>query len=275
MSEQVSAQRELRFAFGQNWQRFVRRNLDSDRIAIARDHILKFLKRDNLKGLDFLDIGCGSGIHSAAACTAGANSVRSFDFDPDSVAATEMVRRRIGGSTEWLVSSGDVLDDAFIQSLGKCNFVYSWGVLHHTGNVWRAIDNASKTVADNGLFYVALYSADVEPNQEFWLRIKREYNEASSWKRRRMVWWYVWNYMLYRRLRSIPRFILRVLRYRRSRGMSLFIDVRDWLGGWPMEFTHDADVIAYLGERGFTLQNIKTGEANTEFLFVKQPKSTS
>lgn len=274
MSESLT-QHELRFAFGRNWQGFVRRNLDSGRIEIARDHILQFLKRDDLKGLNFLDIGCGSGIHSAAACIAGADSIRSFDFDPNSVAATEVVRRRIGSSTEWGVSRGDILDDKFVRSLEKRKFVYSWGVLHHTGNVWRAIDNASKTVADGGFFYIALYSADTISDQEYWLRIKREYNEASSWKRHRMVWSYVWNHMLNHRLRSVPRFILRVLRYRRSRGMSLFVDVRDWLGGWPMEFTHDADVIAYLGERGFTLQNIKTGEANTEFLFVKQPKSTS
>src|SRR5579884_2033749 len=131
MSEAVAPKRELRFAFGQNWQGFVRRNLDSERIAIARDHILAFLKRDNLEGLNFLDIGCGSGIHSAAACLAGAESIRGFDFDPNSVAATEAVRQQIGGSTPWQVSRGDVLDDDFIRSLGKWNFVYSWGVLHH------------------------------------------------------------------------------------------------------------------------------------------------
>lgn len=270
VSENFSTQGELRFAFGQNWQGFVRRNLDRNRIVIARDHLLAFLKRDDLKGLDFLDIGCGSGINSAAARIAGAGSICSFDFDPDSVDATAAVRRRIGGSATWRVSRGDVLDDGFVQSLGKWNLVYSWGVLHHTGSVWRAIDNASKTVADGGLFYIALYSADTISNQDFWLRAKREYNEASSWKRHRMVWSYVWNNMLYRKLRSVPGFILRVLRYRRSRGMSLFTDVRDWLGGWPMEFTHDADVIAYLRERGFTLENINTGQANTEFLFVKR-----
>lgn len=270
MSETISSSRELRFAFGKNWQGFVRRNLDSDRIGIARDHILAFLNRNDLKGLHFLDIGCGSGIHSAAACIAEAESIHSFDFDPDSVAATNAVRRGIGSSTPWQVGRGDILDDVFVRSLGTWNFVYSWGVLHHTGNVWRAVDNASRTVAEGGLFYIALYSADAIQDQDLWLRIKREYNEASSWKRYRMVWWYVWNHMLSRRVRSIPRFILRVLRHRRHRGMSLFVDIRDWLGGWPMEFTHDADVIAFLDERGFTLQNIKTGEANTEFLFVKE-----
>jgi len=226
--------------------------------------------RDDLKGLNFLDIGCGSGIHSAAACLAGANSIRSFDFDRNSVAATEMVRDRIGRPTEWRITLGDVLDDEFVNSLGKWNLVYSWGVLHHTGDVWRAIDNASRTVADGGVLYIALYSADRISDQELWMRVKRQYNEASSWGRRRIFWWYVWNYMLQRRLRALPAFIRKLLHYRRGRGMSLFVDIRDWLGGWPMEFTHDADVIAFLRERGFTLQNITAVEANTEFLFVKQ-----
>lgn len=53
--------------------------------------------------------------------------------------------------------------------------------------------------------------------------------------------------------------------------MSLLVDVRDWVGGWPMEFTYDADVIAFVAARGFALENIKTGEANTEFLFRKRP----
>jgi SAM-dependent methyltransferase len=259
-----------RFEFGRNWVGFVQRNLSDDRIDIARRHILAFIKRDDLRGLDFLDIGSGSGINSAAASRAGAGKIHSFDYDPNSVAATNMVRKRLGEPVSWKVMRGDVLDDRLMQSLGKWNFVYSWGVLHHTGDVWHALDNASKAVADGGLFYIALYSADVQSDPDFWLRIKREYNQASSWKKRRMVWWYVWTFFLERNVFRIPRVILRAARYRMSRGMSMLVDVRDWLGGWPMEFTRDADVTEFLRQRGFSRENIKTGEACTEFLFVKR-----
>jgi SAM-dependent methyltransferase len=265
----MSDKQDLRFEFGRNWGSFVRRDFDWDRLEIARKHILDFLQRDDLEGLDFLDIGCGSGIHSAAAISAGANRAYSFDYDPNSVAATTMVWEKTGKPARWTISRGDVLDGAFIASLGKWNLVYSWGVLHHTGDVWRALDNASKTVAEGGLFYIALYSADVQSDPEFWLRIKKEFNEASGWKRHKMVWWYIWVYMMGRDWRRSREVVSRFVKYRLTRGMSMFVDIRDWLGGWPMEFTYDAEVIRFLQDRGFECTKIKTGEACSEFLFVK------
>lgn len=265
----MSNVKSLRFEFGQNWSGFVRQHFDRERLNVAKEHILSFLSRPDLKDLDFLDIGSGSGIHSAAAIAAGANKVLSFDYDPNSVAATRFVWEQTGKPSNWTISQGDILDDAFVSTLGKWNLVYSWGVLHHTGSVWRAIHNASRCVADGGLFYIALYSEDVQSDPDYWLKVKREYNEASKWTRRKMVWWYIWVHMMGRKWTRLPEVVSRFFQYRLSRGMSLFVDIRDWLGGWPMEFTRDADVIKFLEERSFRKANIKTGEACTEFLFVK------
>ena len=264
------------YEFGKNWTRYVRHNFNEERVAIAQRHLLDFVGRSDLRGLDFLDIGCGSGIHSLAAFRSGAGRIRSVDYDPDSVAATTILHKYAGEPANWTVERGDVLDDACINSLGKWNFVYSWGVLHHTGDVWRALANAQNTVADGGMFYIALYSADVQTDPEFWLKIKQEYNRADSFKRWRMEWWYVWAYIMHRRIWMFPNLIRRTVQYRLSRGMNFFADIRDWLGGWPMQFVHDRDVIKFLeGERGFKLAKIKTGEANTEFLFQRQAEGVT
>jgi 2-polyprenyl-6-hydroxyphenyl methylase/3-demethylubiquinone-9 3-methyltransferase len=261
------------YEFGKNWTRYVERSFNTERLEIAKRHLLTLIGRSDLAGLDFLDIGCGSGIHSFAALRAGAGRIHSFDFDPNSVEATSLLRGYAGAPTQWTIECGDVLDDSYIDSLGRWNFVYSWGVLHHTGDVWRALANAQKAVADHGLFYIALYSADVQTDPEYWLRIKQEYNSAGGAKRRRMELWYMWAHVMHRRIWLFPLLIHRIVQYRFSRGMSFFTDVRDWLGGWPMQFVHDRDVIDFLeGKHGFKLANIKTGEACTEFVFRREAR---
>lgn len=258
-----------RYEFGKNWTRFVKKSADEERVAVAKKHLLAFIKRADLDGLDFLDIGCGSGIHSLAAHRAGARKIHGFDYDADSIAATNLMRQRAADAANWSVERGDILDEDYVSSLGQWSFVYSWGVLHHTGDVWRALENASRTVANGGLFYIALYSEDVQKDPKFWLDIKRKYNLASPAERRRMEWWYVWHYVVPRNPLYIPYVAWRVARYRLMRGMSFFADIRDWLGGWPMQFTRDNDVVEFLRQCGFSLTNMKTGEACTEFLFTK------
>jgi hypothetical protein len=59
--------------------------------------------------------------------------------------------------------------------------------------------------------------------------------------------------------------------YSRSRGMNYFVDIRDWLGGWPMEFSSVNDVVQFLcRQHSFVLTNLKFGEACTEYLFRRE-----
>jgi 2-polyprenyl-6-hydroxyphenyl methylase/3-demethylubiquinone-9 3-methyltransferase len=56
--------------------------------------------------------------------------------------------------------------------------------------------------------------------------------------------------------------------------MSFLTDAKDWLGGWPMEFAKDRDVLKYfMEERGCILENLRTGSGNTEFLFRQKPEA--
>src|SRR5262245_45349652 len=121
-----------RFAFGKNWQEFLR-IIDETRIRQAEDSLAVMLRESTLVGKSFLDIGCGSGLFSLAARRLGAR-VHSFDFDADSVACADELRRRyFQGDPQWTIEQGSVLDSHYMSALGNFDIVYSWGVLHHTG----------------------------------------------------------------------------------------------------------------------------------------------
>ena len=262
---------EMRFGFGDNWKDFIGSNFSIERVEISKKHMLEFMGCQDFSGRDFLDLGCGSGLHSMAALISGATHVHGFDYDHNSIAASNLIREKMGNPPNWTTEQGSVLDDAFMTRLPRFQIVYSWGVLHHTGDVWHAIRNAAGRVAPGGLFYIALYSADVQtdPTPEFWLDVKRKYLAGGSFTRRMMELWYIWRFMIVRPERHFSTLLHMMRQYKKNRGMNMMTDIRDWLGGWPMEFVYDNDAIDFVAKLGFELKNIATGEANTEFLFVR------
>ncbi len=258
-----------RFAFGRNWQHFVATSFSEERVAIAQKHLLDFLGVESLAQRRMIDIGCGSGIHSLAAMRAGVSELVSFDYDADSVATTEGMRALLDAPPNWTVSRGSILDREYMNSLGQFDLVYSWGVLHHTGDLWAAFQNAAALVAPGGSFYVALYATETaHPSPEFWLSIKKRYNVGGALTRRAIEGWYV--------ARNIAGLVKRgknpvtyILGYKRSRGMSYLTDVRDWVGGWPMEYSSVAQVAGAAKAAGLKLVKTSIGEANTEYLFTR------
>lgn len=269
----ASQDESLRFGFGANWADYLAKHFSEERVGIARRHILTFLKLDSLEGRSFLDIGCGSGLHSLAAYRAGARPLFSFDYDPQSVASTKLLRQHAGDPPDWTVVQGSVLDDAFMNSVPSADVVYSWGVLHHTGQMWKAVENAGRRAHANSLFYIALYASDAftDPTAEYWLEVKKEYNRAHLIKRRWMDWKYAWNHSIRANLKAGKNPLAVMREHKKTRGMSYWHDIRDWLGGYPMEFAGNKETENFCRERmDMTLVNIKAGEANTEFLFCKR-----
>lgn len=261
--ELVTAERELRFGFGENWSQFLA-IVDEKRIAVAAVSLQDMLGQDSLVGQRFLDVGSGSGLFSLAAHRLGAQ-VRSFDYDPQSVACTEEMRSRFGDAEgpAWEVERASVLDADRMQAIGRFDVVYSWGVLHHTGAMWDALAHASAAVDEGGTLFISIYN-DQGPASRRWHRIKRTYNRSGQAGRTALIA-AVGGYFVARKILKellggripSPQRISDQKRDR-DRGMSIWYDVRDWVGGFPFEVAKPEEIVAFLRDRGFLLIRLRT-----------------
>jgi 2-polyprenyl-6-hydroxyphenyl methylase/3-demethylubiquinone-9 3-methyltransferase len=271
--ESVAAPGDERFAFGRNWARFLT-HLTPARLAAAEASLQQMLQCDRLSGRTFLDIGSGSGLFSLAARRLGAE-VRSFDYDADSVACTRELRQRyFPGDPHWQIGQGSVLDAEFIAGLGTFDVVYSWGVLHHTGNLWRAVELASQAVAPDGQFFIAIYNHAGSQTTR-WTAIKRAYCRLP----RALQIPYAIAVSAPGEIKSCGRALLggQPSRYfrawspsaPRTRGMSKWHDLIDWVGGYPYEAARVDQVFDACHDRGFTLERLVSGAGLgcNEFVF--------
>jgi SAM-dependent methyltransferase len=265
--------RGKRFEFGRNWSRFLM-ILDDKRIAIAEQTLKEMLEVDDLIGKRFLDIGSGSGLFSLAARRLGA-SVHSFDYDPQSVSCTaELKRRYFTQDTSWTVEEGSALDAEYLASLGTFDLVYSWGVLHHTGAMWQALENVSRNVAPSGHLFLSIYN-DQGRASRYWKVVKRAYNRLPRglkfivlWPAFVVSWWRptIRDFLIGRPFHGWRN-------YSSQRGMSPWRDVVDWVGGYPFEVAKPEEIIEFYHKKGFLLVKLKTcagSHSCNEYVFIKQ-----
>ncbi|MGI9494248.1 MAG: class I SAM-dependent methyltransferase, partial [Geminicoccaceae bacterium] len=155
MSDSLTHDAETHFEFGKNWARYSQTITDDD-IAIAEKKLSSFLGIDNLRSKTFLDIGCGSGIHALAALRLGAKAVRAVDIDQDAVATAKAVISSRWNEPNFTIEPANIFELS-TDDIGQFDIVYSWGVLHHTGDMWTAIRRASEFVTPGGVFSIAIY----------------------------------------------------------------------------------------------------------------------
>jgi 2-polyprenyl-3-methyl-5-hydroxy-6-metoxy-1,4-benzoquinol methylase len=259
-----------RFAFGENWRRFLR-TVDEDRIVEAERSLRTMLGVEDLEGRRFLDAGCGSGLFSLAAHRLGA-VVHSFDYDPASVDCAKELRRRFAGQAgTWSIEEGSVLEEAYLRRLGTFDVVYSWGVLHHTGGMWRALELVTGCVAPGGgRLFIAIYN-DQGYRSRIWRAVKRAYCGARAPLRVSILavvgGGLIAATMVRDTVRLQPLGLWR--QYRRQRGMSAWHDVVDWVGGYPFEVATPAAVAEFCGKHGLILEKVTTTRSlgNNQFVF--------
>jgi 2-polyprenyl-6-hydroxyphenyl methylase/3-demethylubiquinone-9 3-methyltransferase len=236
---------EPSFAFGANWRRFLG-IVDERRIEEAERSLCEMLGIESLEGMRFLDIGSGSGLFSLAARRLGAN-VHSFDYDDQSVAcAGELKRRYRPGDQGWVIERGSALDGEYLRRLGTFDIVYSWGVLHHTGHMWRTLELAITPLAQRGLLFIAIYN-DQGWISRYWTIVKRLYN-SNAVARAAMI-------ALHAPYLVGLRWLVRMLRQRGRlpRGMTYWYDTLDWLGGFPFEVASPQAIEDFYSQHGLAM----------------------
>jgi 2-polyprenyl-6-hydroxyphenyl methylase/3-demethylubiquinone-9 3-methyltransferase len=246
--------RSSHFEFGQNWLSYSR-TIDDQKIAEAERSIEQLLRID-LRGKSFLDVGPGSGLFSLAAMRLGARPLHAIDIDENSVAATRALLEARAPSSDWRAERASILDaDA---ARGEFDVVYSWGVLHHTGRMWRAIEQAAARVRTGGLLAIALYrKTRLCP---LWTVEKRLYTQyprtfaplanltfKTAWTCAQLL------------VGRNP--VARIRSYHSTRGMSWSHDVHDWLGGYPYESTSPEELMRVVANLGLkhVRSNVRPG----------------
>lgn len=257
----------MRFEFGKNWEKFSTQLLPSQ-LKAAEDSLKEMLQTKDLHGKTFLDAGCGSGIFSLAAVNLGTEKTVSFDIDARNVRCAVRLKEKTQRAGNWKIMEGSVLDGDFLYGLGHFDVVYSWGVLHHTGSLWQALDNVCALVCPQGKLFIAIYN-DQGVLSKIWKVIKKTYVRLPNVLKPIFALTIIIPF-------EVKYFLGRIFRKRnsvlpqRKRGMKWWYDWIDWIGGYPFEPAKPDKIIDYVQRKGFVLEKAETcgrGWGNNEFVF--------
>lgn len=254
----------IAFNFGDNWRAFSEKSLDAERLEQAVVSLDELIGREKIKGGTFLDIGCGSGIFAIAASLIGAGKVIGIDISQESI--TTSMKNKV-----WFAPDKEIdflhksIFDKDMHELGPFDIVYSWGVLHHTGDMSRAIEIASGMVAPHAesLFVIAIYNKHWSSG--IWKLIKRLYNSVPKFLQRGMIWTF------FLVIAAAKFAVTRRNPFRKKkRGMSFYYDVVDWVGGYPYEYATTDRIVTLVEAQGFTCTKVVEAGVPTgcnEFVF--------
>lgn len=240
------------FEFGKNWQVFLN-GLSEEKVNSAILDMQDFLG-NNIHGKIFIDIGCGSGLSSLVAWRLGASKIFSYDIDPINIENVEYLKSRfkVPPDFPWVSEVGSIVDKQFFPRFAQGDIVYSWGVLHHTGNMWQALRNTASLVKPGGILFIMLYR-DAKLAYP-WRLIKKTYVKSPKWIK----------YIIHNLFAAIlitgmiikGKNPVKSIKKYSKRGMSWYTDVIDWVGGYPFEYAEAETVIDYLVPLGFRLNRI-------------------
>ncbi len=254
----------MRFAFGKNWQSYSANALTARRIEQARHAFGELLAEIDLDQKRFIDIGFGQGLSLVVAVEMGAD-VLGIDIDADNLEALKTTQQAMGSDKPLRTRIVSILDDEFVQS-ARAGFdvVHSWGVLHHTGNMYKAIENACALVADGGYFVCSIYNKHW--SSPIWKIIKWSYNKLPRPVQQLAIG------LFYPVIFTAKWIVTGRNPRKKDRGMDFLHDVVDWVGGYPYEYAGREEIRDFVCRQGFECLKIRRARVPTgcnEFIFRK------
>jgi len=146
--------------------------------------------------------------------------------------------------------------------------------------MWQALENVLPVVKEGGLLGTSIYN-DQGGASRRWRTVKRLYNLSPGPIRFLLV-------LAVGGLIELRGSLIRLVRLqnplpfrdwagkKQDRGMSVWYDLVDWVGGYPFEVAKPEQIFEFCRDRGFTLMHMTTqgrGSGCNEFVFIKSPIS--
>jgi SAM-dependent methyltransferase len=249
-------------SFKTNFENYMDDHFDEKKLHQVIGNLTEFYRLDDFKGKSFLDLGSGAGIYSLAAQKLHADKVTSIDLFTD---LTKSCRDKYGKKENWEIDKGSILDKDFLNKLPKHDLVYCWGVVHHTGAMWNAIENISNLVNPGGRIYLGIYNESDNigfyPDGRFgtsslWRFVKKVYVSLPGFVQTLLEYLAILGIsIIYLLTFKNP---IKKLKSVEDRGMSWRTSLKDWLIGYPYEYSPPEDVVDFFVNKGYKLIKLRT-----------------
>ncbi len=266
------------YTFGKIFKEFYTESRFKSNYDIAKKELLEFIPNSSLKDQRFLDAGSGIGLYSLVASELEPLEIISFDYDPEMVGMTKEIKKLSTNEIPWDVHHGNITNYDFLKSLGSFDYIYCWGVVHHTGHMWKSIENIIKLVNKDGYIYLGIYN----DASAFGFWDDRRFGSSKMWKSVKKLLFHspslvkssvlLLSKFLYWIL-SNTEFIFGKYKFKdfKERGMDSSLSIEDWLFGYPYEYASIDEVFSFMKDNGFKLEKIKSniGLRTNHYLFKK------